>query len=288
MHSMTAFSRVQQVFDAFELTCELKSVNHRFLDLSFRLPESLRSLEFLCRPLLNKMLSRGRIEIHLQIKSQMAAPTHTLNQELLESYLEKAQWIHKTYGLTNDMTVSHCFHWPDIWKDNNHFSHEDLVSNALICFEEALTKLIAARHSEGRAIKSILNDKLSQLQTHVTAIEKEILSQRASYPSKIRDKISLVTNVKIDEERLASELAIFLMRLDITEELDRLKMHFKAFSELLNSQGQLGRRLDFLVQELHRETNTIASKTDSKQISQLSIDMKVLIEQLREQIQNVE
>lgn len=290
MQSMTAFSRVQGLEKSFEWTWEIKTVNHRFLDVVFRLPESFRCLEMPLRSQLSQSLSRGRVEVTLQFKSTTGNSIPRINQAFLTELLAIADDLSKTYQIPNDLSVQSCLNWPDLFESRANVDEDFCQKKCLEFFDEALLQLTQARQREGSVICLFLEDRIGLLATHLQAIQNELCDMPQRMKEKIQAKMALLLSESsmMDSGRLEQELAVFLMRLDISEEVDRLQSHLLEMKNTIENKGAMGRRLDFLVQELHRETNTIGSKTDSKSIRTHSIEMKVLIEQMREQIQNVE
>ncbi len=288
MNSMTAFSRLQLSLDELVMIWEIKTVNHRFLDQSYRLPENIRAIEATLRPIVAKHLTRGRVEISLQFKNQSTSKLPMLNEKVLEKLVELSLNISSQYPIQNTLNTSDILNWPGIWNDDNHGFSELEMTTIVDGFKQALISLVACRQQEGLAIQNILFDKLENLQEHITQIMQ--LTQDASprLKDKLYQKINAWMSGTFDPQRLEQELVVQMMRVDITEELDRLATHVSEMKRVIADEKNNGRRLDFLTQELHRETNTIGSKTDLKEISQLVIDMKVFIEQMREQIQNVE
>lgn len=288
MHSMTAFSRIQLSFEPYEMTWEIKTVNHRFLDIFFRLPESMRFLEPHLRQLISQKLSRGRIEVSLQLKAFQSKLLPRLNHHLLNELVNLSSEIAEKYQIPNDFGVRTCLTWPNIWETNDTGSQEVLKEKCLESFDAAINDLLMIRNQEGQAIALLLKERVLGIQKHLNEIKSELSNEPQRLRDKIKAKMELLVPGVIDEQRLEQELALFLMRLDIAEEMDRLETHLIEMNKAIENKGAIGRRLDFLIQELHRETNTISSKTDSKSISYHSIEIKVLIEQMREQIQNVE
>ena len=287
MNSMTAFARFQKTLEFAEISWELKSVNHRFLDIFFRLPEHLRFLEPELRQIISKKLTRGRVEVSLQIKMYAQESFANLNHQLIDSLVKTASMLADKYQIANDFGVESCLTWPSVWKQTA-AAVDDLASQAMLGFEEAIDQLIEMRAQEGQAISSMIEERRQKMLAYTSLIS----NQQSGYPSvvkeKIKAKLALLTDVSFDRQRLEQELACMLMRSDIAEEIDRLNTHLFELGKILNQKEAVGRRLDFLIQELHRETNTIGSKTDDSQVSQHIIEMKVVIEQMREQIQNVE
>ena len=287
MNSMTAYARSQGSWMEFSWTWEVKSVNHRFLDQFYRLPESYRRLESQLRPLVGQKLKRGRVEIFLQVKRHDEQVINQINTTLLEQLLELSDKIATNYQIANDITVSRCLSWPNMFQSTEN-QDDDFYPAVLASFNEVMNQLIQGRQHEGRAIEEMLSERVEKIQGLVHLIQSQNEHQLPNLREKLNKKMALLTSQMVDSSRLEQELAICIMRLDITEELDRLNAHLLEIHRDFKEKDAHGRRLDFLIQELHRETNTIGSKTESKEISQMVIDMKVLIEQMREQIQNVE
>jgi uncharacterized protein (TIGR00255 family) len=287
MNSMTAFSRLQVSIDSLLMTWEIKSVNHRFLDQFYRLPEQFRHIESVLRQEISKVLQRGRIEISMQLK-QHSTQLASFNTELIADIMRLSEEISNKFQIPNDLTTSQCFKLPNIWSSADLTLSEQQTQLVLESFKEALAHLVTCRRQEGEVISKLLLDRVEKLHESVEEIKLLSKNSQQDLKEKLLQKIKVLYTGTFDEQRLEQELVIQLMRLDIAEELDRLDAHLNEIRRVLNEDKNNGRRLDFLVQECHRETNTIGSKTDSKKISQLAIDMKVLIEQMREQIQNVE
>ncbi len=284
---MTAFSRLQVSIDSLLMTWEIKSVNHRFLDQFYRLPEQFRHIESVLRQEISKVLQRGRIEISMQLK-QHSTQLASFNTELIADIMRLSEEISNKFQIPNDLTTSQCFKLPNIWSSADLTLSEQQTQLVLESFKEALAHLVTCRRQEGEVISKLLLDRVEKLHESVEEIKLLSKNSQQDLKEKLLQKIKVLYTGTFDEQRLEQELVIQLMRLDIAEELDRLDAHLNEIRRVLNEDKNNGRRLDFLVQECHRETNTIGSKTDSKKISQLAIDMKVLIEQMREQIQNVE
>ena len=287
MISMTGFSRLQFMCDSFCMNWEIKSVNHRFLDQFYRLPESLRFIEPELRQILTSSLNRGRVEVVLQCKQQYATLPQA-NMNLLAELVKLSKNIANEYHIQDDLSTSHCFSLPMIWSNQDTKFTEQQVQVVVESFAQAIQQLCDYRKQEGLAIQQLLQSRVENLQAYVLQIKDLSHGRQHALKEKLEQKLAMFYTGNFDEQRLEQELVLQLMRLDIAEELDRLQTHLNEIQRVLATKGANGRRLDFLVQECHRETNTISSKTDSSQISQISIEMKVLIEQMREQIQNVE
>ncbi|MDI9819745.1 MULTISPECIES: YicC/YloC family endoribonuclease [unclassified Legionella] len=286
-HSMTAFARIERQLDAGVFCWEIKSVNHRYLDVSFRLPEAFRFLEASLRSSLRGKITRGRLECQLKFQDASCAESSMLvNEGLADGLIKAGNQLAATRFLANDLSLSTVLAWPGVLQ----VSQPDLeiaAQQAEQLFQEALTQLLAIRKKEGESLKVHIKARLDKLKEQV----KQARQQSASVAGQVRDKLSTRLNtlqLEVDNSRIEQEIALILTRLDISEELDRLQIHVDEVSRVLDSDEATGRRLDFLMQELNREANTLSSKSDSVALIQIAVEMKVLIDQMREQIQNIE
>lgn len=287
IQSMTAFSRVQNEVHGQSVCWELKSVNHRYLDLSFRLPDAFRSIEVHLRERLRGQINRGKLECQLKISSLVSdASSMTINTGLVHALANAGAELAITQDLANDLKVSTVLAWPGVLE----IAHPkvDLLSPSIeTLFQEALNALLDARLTEGAVLKEhiksrvdLLNDELIRTRAQVALMPEQKKEQLLARLEHIQ--------MHVDDARVEQEIAIILIRLDVSEELDRLQTHLQEVSRILECEQVAGRRLDFLMQELNREANTISSKSDSVSLTQHAVQMKVLIEQMREQIQNIE
>lgn len=287
IQSMTAFARVQKQINAGTLCWEIRSVNHRYLDVSFRLPEAFRFVEPQLRNLLRDKISRGKLECQLKYQD-MAVDTQSMviNTGLVNALVDLSHQLSASHHLANDLGVSRILKWPGVVQ----ISTPDVDEMALgvqSLFEEAINQLQQVRLTEGKALKNHVEGRLLELGKEVERSRTIVSTQT----EQIRDKLlTRLHTVKIDvpESRVEQEIALIIARLDVSEELDRLQTHVQEVSRTLNCDKIAGRRLDFLMQELNREANTLSSKSDSVELTQSAVEMKVLIEQMREQIQNIE
>jgi uncharacterized protein (TIGR00255 family) len=287
IHSMTAFARAHAGLDNLSVTWELRSVNHRYLDINFRLPEQLRSLEHGLRETLRKHLKRGKIDCALRLERLDNENSIELNRPLLLQVLAVLEQIRRDapeIGAPNPMDL---LRWPGMIGDSASASEETLGPQICDLFEEALTELIAHRQREGEQLASLINVRLDDIEGVVT----EVKALTASISHEIQQKLSQRLRelpTLVDEARLEQEVALLAQRADVAEELDRLSIHVEEARTNLRGPGPHGRRLDFLTQELNREANTLGAKSAMAQTSQKSVDLKVIIEQIREQVQNIE
>lgn len=289
IYSMTAFSRQGDYQANYQWTWEVRSVNHRYLDLQFKLPESCRHLEIPLRNKLKAKLKRGKVDVTLQLKLESGQNALVINEaaaHALISAVEQMQQLCQSRIQTQALSTADLLAWPGILSNN---SDQNALPEAqmLDSFDTALTTLLAQRAREGEALASTLHERLPEVRKISDALRKHapaiIENQRNRLLQRIND---LQQNGQ--HERIEQELAIYAQRIDIDEEIDRLQTHITAVEGILEKGGHVGRRLDFLMQELNREANTIGSKSAQVATGQAAIDLKVLIEQMREQVQNLE
>lgn len=287
IQSMTAFARVQKEMDAGQLCWELKSVNHRYLDVSFRLPEPFRFIETQLRNLLRDKISRGKLECQLKYLDTGAAQQSLLiNKGMVSALTDLSEQLSATYHLANDLSVSQVLAWPGVVQVSTP-DVEETGKHACSLFAEAVEQLIQTRTVEGMALKLHVDGRLHDLGKQVDHSRLIVSTQATQIKDKLLTRLHAV-QIEVSEPRVEQEIALILARLDVSEELDRLATHINEVSRTLNCDKIAGRRLDFLMQELNREANTLSSKSDSIELTQSAVEMKVLIEQMREQIQNIE
>lgn len=287
IHSMTAFARAQQQVDAGHLCWELRSVNHRYLDSSFRLPESFRFIEPQLRSALRGVVLRGKLECHLKYQDNNANNQSMLiNKGMVNALLEVSHNLSLSHHLANDMSVSQVLAWPGVVQ-SHHCDMAHLGQHAVALFHEAVTQLNHARATEGSALKEHIVARLQRLHHEVRQAQLLVASLTAAVKDKLLTRLNML-QLEVSAERVEQEIALILTRLDVSEELDRLHTHIDEVSRTLNNATGAGRRLDFLMQELNREANTLSAKSDSAELTRMAVEMKVLIEQMREQVQNIE
>ena len=287
IHSMTAFARSQKQIDAGHLCWEIRSVNHRYLDLSFRMPESFRFLETTLRGSLRDKINRGKLECQLKYQDTTSDNQSMLiNIGMVNALVDLSGQLASTHHVANDLSVSHILSWPGVVQAGQ-LDMDALGQQAVELFEEAIAQLAQARATEGSALKAHVESRLELLKAEVTQSKSILSSMTNQTKDKLLTRLQTV-KMEVSEARVEQEIAMILARLDVSEELDRLDTHIKEVSRALNCDKIAGRRLDFLMQELNREANTLSSKSDSVILTQSAVEMKVLIEQMREQIQNIE
>lgn len=283
---MTAFAQASATNNGYQMSCELRSVNHRYLEPQFRLPEALRATEPLLRELLRNHLKRGKVDVTLKLELAPASQALQLNNTLLTQLVGAAKDVQDQVPDATAPSALDLLRWPGMLEES-HVDQELATQSATELFEVALERLINARASEGHRLQALL---LQQLTT-VEGIVDDVRPQSENIMRLQQQRLHLrlqELEIKADPARLEQEVALLAQRSDIREELDRLMIHVAEARKLINEPGPHGRRLDFLSQELNREANTLGAKATQTDVSQKAIDLKVVIEQIREQVQNVE
>ena len=284
---MTAFANGEAEIDNLTINCELRSVNHRYCDITLKLPERLRFSEADLRLLIASELKRGKIECSLNYKKQSNdKQTITINEEAVKALLRATSQIEDHMHTQQSFTALEILNFPGIQQEPESNKDELLLGiNGLV--ESTIKQLIIAREREGSQLGILIEQRCKKIQILVDAANKRLPVVLEQIREKIKARIiELVATPDFD--RLEQEMIFLMQKLDVAEELDRLDTHIQEVLSVLNKNEPIGRRLDFLMQELNREANTLGSKSADKQMTQISIDLKVLIEQMREQIQNIE
>jgi len=286
--SMTGFAKVEMECADGRLYGEARALNNRYLEINVRLPKIDYTSEQKLRDLVKKYVKRGKVDITIKWdKPFNNAGTPKINEPVVKHYISIIETLKQNYGLKGDLTIENILAFKDIitYEENNNLAEDALF----ISFENLLKRLDEERSREGLMIGNDLVKRLDDIESHIQAIEMRRPLTAKTHEEKLRDKMLEVTQCSsIDEVRVLQELAIYLERLDITEEIVRLKGHLANFRETLCSADSMGRKLDFIIQEMVRETTTIGSKSNDLAINERVVKIKVEIEKMREQIQNVE
>lgn len=289
---MTAFARIQETCDSGSLTWEIRSVNHRYLEPGIKLPEDFKILETDIRKLITQYLERGKIDIGLRYKLDESSSKGAiyLNNDLVRRLAEVEQSVLDIVHEGQKLSVSNILSWPGVITDQQK-DLSPLISIALSSLEKALKQLVETRETEGKALSEMItirceqiSEIVKQLRIHRPAM---VIAMHEKWKANLNDKLQQWSE-SANESRLEQELAILAQKLDVDEELDRLDTHIAEVANVLKRKEAVGRRLDFLMQELNREANTLSSKSQDSVSTQWSVDLKVLIEQMREQVQNIE
>jgi uncharacterized protein (TIGR00255 family) len=287
VQSMTAFARSHQEVDGLVLAWELRSVNHRFLEAQFRMPEALRGLEPSLRELLRKHVNRGKVDCTLRADPAGGPANLALNRPLLRQVLAVLDEIEREAPAVGAPSAMDLLRWPGILGNATELDADKLHEAATDLFEEALTGFIAHREREGAQLLSAITARLDDIDRLVSEVKQQSHDVAQHLQQRLRQRLEDL-RANLDSERMEQEVALLAQRADVAEELDRLAIHVEELRTSLRGPGPHGRRLDFLTQELHREANTLGSKAVQAQVSQRTVDLKVVIEQIREQVQNLE
>ena len=291
-YSMTGFGQCTTEGIPGRLTIEIKSVNQRFLDISVRMPRELSFLEMRLRDTIRKRIVRGKVDVFVIFEGNTNENVSLkYNPNIAQSYLEGAKEMERNFGIKNDMTASALSALPYVFEKVTEQTDEDEITKLFDdALENALCGFSNARKSEGERLVKDLLQKTDELLSYVSEIEKREPEIIASYKEKISQKLSEFSDITegIDSSRLALEVTMYADKICVDEEIVRLKSHVKETKAVLQKEGEVGRRLDFLSQEMNREANTILSKSVDVMTDTIGVSMKTVIEKIREQIQNLE
>jgi len=288
IRSMTAYARCSQALDAGQLTWEIRSVNQRFLDLGLRLPDEFRVLEPAVRGRLKDRLGRGKVEVSLKFQPDVAASAADLriNQDVARSLLRAHDDLAELARGSAEPDLVHLLSWPGLVEQAS-VDIESVHEPALALFDQAVDGLIAAREQEGRAIAGMLEQRLDGIAEQGRLVRERLPEIRSALDRRFRERLEAL-EAPVDPGRIEQEVVLQLQKLDVDEELDRLDAHVAEIRRVMALDEPVGRRLDFLMQELNREANTLGSKATLAEVGQAAVELKVLVEQMREQVQNVE
>jgi len=296
---MTGYAMVRGEFHGWNIRVSVKSVNHRFLDIKLRMPESLEPFEHRLRQAVRGQIHRGHIDVHVSAEPGEAAPVH-VNRELLNKYVEAAQGLAEQTGSKNELDVVSLLRLPGVITGlasvlPESDEEQEEFGNALEKYlHEALGKMDEMRRAEGRHLAEELRSRVELIREQTDKVRELVATVRPAFSRRLETRLrDLLNGTTVEPARLAQEAALLAERSDISEELDRLGSHLQQFTKLLDGAGELGKKLDFLLQEMHREANTMLSKTpgvesEALAITGLSLEIKAEIEKLREQVQNIE
>ncbi|HEX5459779.1 MAG TPA: YicC/YloC family endoribonuclease [Steroidobacteraceae bacterium] len=284
--SMTGFARREIAGSWGTLVCELRSVNHRFLEAGFRLPDELRSAEGELRQHLAREVRRGKVDCVLTYRRAQASEGGLqVDAQALERLLARLKDIGRSFP-THSVNVVDVLRWPGVLKEDTSAGEELMVATRAL-FGSTLEDLVAARAREGLRLREVLELRCSGLEDLVRQVRERLPEVQTRLRARLDERLKELT-ANVDQDRLEQELALLLQRLDVDEELERLSGHVQEVRRVLAANEPAGRRLDFLMQELNREANTLSSKSQDLETTRSAVDMKVIIEQMREQVQNAE
>ncbi len=287
IRSMTAFAR-KDVQDAQgTLTCEIRTVNHRYLEPSFRLPDALRELENPFREELRKQLKRGKVDVSIRLQTTEAgAPGFEINEDTARAVNEAANYINRMLDNPAHINALDILRWPGVLSvPEQDFS--SVREAGLELFRQTVEELAVVREREGERLRPLFEDRLAQMKSLVATVREGMPRLLEAQEEHLRERFQKA-KVELDPERIAQEMVMLAQKSDVAEELDRLDAHISEVTDTLKRDEAIGRRLDFLMQELNREANTLSSKSIDAGVTRAAVDLKVLIEQVREQVQNIE
>jgi uncharacterized protein (TIGR00255 family) len=285
--SMTAFARETATGPEGELTWELRSVNHRYLEPFVRLPEDLRGLDPAVRERLARRLARGKVDCALRYAPTAGAVgALRVNRRFLEQLIAAGDEVAEVTGRSAEADAFELLRWPGVLEEQEQ-DRSAIEQRALALLDTALKSLVATREREGARLATLIEERCERLAVCVAAVRERMPQVMTEVRQRILDRLAEV-RAELDPNRLEQELALLAQRLDVDEEMDRLQAHVAEIRSVLASREPVGRRLAFLMQELNREANTLGSKSADVEITRLAVDLKVLIEQMREQVQNIE
>jgi len=289
--SMTGYGRGARIVEGRDLTVELKSVNHRFLDLSFRMPRSFAYLEDSLRNLLQSRLSRGHIDIFITYRNlREDSKSVAVDKALLNAYVSAMQEMSEHTGLENDARLTYYAKFPDVLRvDEAEEDRDALRELALACMNDAIDELIAMREKEGIRMGEDIEMRLKNIEVFTAGVKERAPLVVEEYREKLTQRVAEILEGKeIDLNRITQEVAIFTDRVNIDEEIARMHSHLKGMRDAMASGQPIGRRLDFIVQEMNREANTMGSKASDITLVNHVVNLKSEIEKIREQVQNIE
>jgi uncharacterized protein (TIGR00255 family) len=287
IRSMTGFARRERQGPWGLLACELRTVNHRYLEVSLRLPDELKTLDGDLRQAIGNALRRGKVDANLYLKTTAnIAATFELNDETVSHLIGKLNDINRRLGTAAPIDPTEILRWPGVIRDTER-DLTPILSTAVELTNEALVELNDMRAREGARIRDLIKQRCEAMQSTVKIVRARLPEIAARIRARLTERIASL-NATPNTERLEQELVLYAHKLDVDEELDRLQSHLVEIATIIDSKEPAGRRLDFLMQELNREANTLSSKSQDVETTRAAVDLKVLIEQMREQIQNVE
>jgi len=287
IRSMTAFTRQTHEAEWGVLSWELRSVNHRYLEASLRMPEALRALEMVARARISKRLNRGKIDGFLRFQPvEASAAGLQLNRELIASVLQANEAVEALMDNPARTRPLEVLRWPGVLQAAE-TDLSEVKKETLALLERALDEMIETREREGAGMKGIIEQRCDGMAAEVAKIRAVMPDILTAQREKIVARVAEL-QVELEPERLAQEIALITQKSDVAEELDRIEVHLEEVRRVLGQSEPVGRRLDFLMQELNRESNTLGAKSISTESTSVAVEMKVLIEQMREQVQNIE
>lgn len=287
IYSMTGFAAVNRELPQGALHLELRAVNHRYLELTFRMDDAFRPAEAAMREAITKHLNRGKVECRISFTPAATSPkAMAINTALAQQLLQLGHNVQELSPQSAPLSVAEILRWPGVMESEG-VPQETLQEAAAELIHVALGEFAATRGREGEKLKGMILERAEQMQALVSEAAPHLPRLVAAYQEKLTNRLREAA-ATLDEDRIRQEIALFAQKIDVDEEISRLQAHLQEVKRILNQGGAAGKRLDFMMQELNREANTLGSKSVATETSRLSMELKVLIEQMREQIQNIE
>lgn len=294
LESMTAYGSAEVDINNTRITIEIKSVNHRFFEARIKMPYSMAKIDPAIRKILKEKLIRGSVDCYIKsakiCQDDLNIPDSiTVDTELLSQYIKALEEIKTKFNITDTIKISDVLKIPNLFlNEEKVFSNDELEKKLLRTVEKCAVHVLEMQRKEGVELKTVIEKNLDNIDIYVSKIKKGSVDLLNKSFIKIKDRITkLLANSEISEDRIITEAGIIAEHLDVTEEIDRLHSHIKQFRHELNNNNDVGRKLDFIIQEINREINTIASKSEEKDIVYYCVEAKSIIEKIREQVQNV-
>lgn len=291
INSMTGFGRSEIINEERKVVVEIKSVNHRYCDMTIKIPKKLNYLESTIRNLLKDYILRGKVDVYITYEDYTKSNVCVkYNKEIAAEYMAHLGTMSKEFGISNDASATVLARFPEVFTLEEAGTDEDEIWNNLErVIKEAAGNFVESRRIEGENLKKDLLEKLDNMMEYVAVLEEKSPLIVEQYKTKLIERIEeLKANSQIDEQRIATEVTLFADKVCVDEEIVRLKSHIEGTKKILNDGGEAGRKLDFIAQEMNREANTILSKAGALVVSDIGINLKTIIEKVREQIQNIE
>lgn len=291
VRSMTGYGRFQQTIDGMDITVEIKSVNHRYYEYSSRIPRTYGFLDDKMKSYIQKSISRGKVDVYIGIETIDAPGSNvTINYTLAEGYLKAFRELSQRYSLSSDISVSTLSRFPDVLTVHRAADDEEKVWNAVQqVADAALKRFVEMREREGTKLQEDIVSRAKTILSAVGKVEERSPQTVQEHMDKVHARLQeLLNGAGVDEQRLLAEAAIYADKIDVSEETVRLRSHLEQLKHMLSENEPVGRKLDFLVQEINREANTIGSKSQDVTLARIVVNIKAEIEKIREQIQNIE
>ncbi|MDY2856045.1 MAG: YicC/YloC family endoribonuclease [Oscillospiraceae bacterium] len=289
--SMTGYGNSRQIIDNREISVEIRSVNHRYFELSCRTPREMGFLEEKIKGAVKSRVFRGKIDVFVTVGAdENEQATVTVNHSLASGYVNVLKEIAQRYDVQDDISVSAVARYNDIFKVTKPEADEEKIWSAVsTVLNDALDKFVKMRSTEGEKLYEDINGRCSTILQLVAKVEERSPQTVAEYRKKLTERMNeVLSTTAVDEQRIITEAAIFADKVAVDEETVRIRSHFDQFEKVLNSEGSVGRKIDFLLQEMNRETNTIGSKVQDADLAHIVVEIKAELEKIREQVQNVE